>query len=372
VRGIDESTEHEGAIRGDFHRPGDGSAGRIQLLCDYRRRRGSERVLGETAGDLRGASVEVQQQRCGCRKRIVGVEHAERDGVGLAVAEQGRERREVHAIGNEVQRLHAGDGEPEEGIDAAGENPGEDGRDSGGLAIDGNFSFTEGGVAAAEQFARDIVGHAGVPELVVGLALREDVEIRVLDVRRKCEGAGERAGGGVEGDGASSGPGGERQNCVGGSRRSLAVGEREEFKLSAGEDDAGQTVLTHDVADVSRALLSDHEDRAVVGEIALHVPGGAESGRGLGGSAEIDVRGSQPEVGGAVELDTGGYADVGGEYNLRPRSGAVRRGRVGEGIGSEVRELGVIQERHNTGLGRRAGNVGVRGHGIAGADDVGS
>jgi len=150
------------------------------------------------------------------------------------------------------------------------------------------------------------------------------------------------------------------------------VGKREEFKLCAGEDDAGQTVYTDQVADVRRALLGDHENRAVIGEIALHVPGRAESGRRLGGSTEIDVRASQPEVGGAVELDAGGDTDIGGEYDLRPRSGAVSGGRVGEGVGSEIRKLSVIQERHNAGLGRGARNVWVRGHGIAGADNVGS
>ena len=85
-----------------------------------------------------------------------------------------------------------------------------------GEPVDGDFSFAEGGVAAAEEFAGNIVGDAGVPEFVVVLALGEDVEIGVLNVGGQGEGAGERVGGGVESDGAAGGSGRESQDLIGG------------------------------------------------------------------------------------------------------------------------------------------------------------
>src|ERR1051326_6056408 len=120
-------------------------------------------------------------------KSIVGAEHADRDLVRLPIAEQAREGREVNAIGSEIQRLHAGDGTPQQRIDSAGIDPRINWRNASGGAIDGDLTFTESAAATALQFISYVIGHAGVPEFVSCLALRHHIDKRALNVGRSEE-----------------------------------------------------------------------------------------------------------------------------------------------------------------------------------------
>ena len=88
---------------------------RIQVFDNARSGRGANGVLGYPTGHYLGAVVLEQQERGCSRKSEVGVEHVEGDGMRLAVTEHACERREVHAIRNEVQGLNAGDWPPQNG-----------------------------------------------------------------------------------------------------------------------------------------------------------------------------------------------------------------------------------------------------------------
>ena len=78
----------------------------------------------------------------------VGVEDADGDGVLAAVCEQAGEGCEVNAVGLEVEGLNAGDGFPEIGVEATGEDPRINGGYACRFAVDGDFSFAECGIAA--------------------------------------------------------------------------------------------------------------------------------------------------------------------------------------------------------------------------------
>src|SRR5256885_6051703 len=107
--------------------------------------------------------------------------------MGLAVREHACKRRQVDAIGLEVERLNAGDGFPQERIDTPGVNPGIYRSDAGGPAIDGDLCFAETGAATALQGTREVTRHAQVPELVVRLTLGNNVEVDGFDIHGQCE-----------------------------------------------------------------------------------------------------------------------------------------------------------------------------------------
>ena len=163
--------------------------------------------------------IGVDEHVCGGEEVAVGVEDADGDGVLAAVAEESGEGREIDAIGFEVESLDAGDGLPQIRVEAAGEDPGIDRRDACGLAVDGDFGLAEGGVAAALEFACYVVGDAEVPELIADLALRDDVEVDLLDVAWEVERSGGLVGGGVERDGAVAGAYGNDDVGYDGRRR---------------------------------------------------------------------------------------------------------------------------------------------------------
>jgi hypothetical protein len=144
-----------------------------------------DRVLGKGSGELSGTRIEIEQERGSGGEITIGLEDAEGYGVGLAVVEQGREWREVDAVGQEVHGLNSGDRAPQIGIDASGVDPGIDGGYAGGSAVDGDFGFAEGGAAATLEFSGNVVGDAAVPEFVIGLALGKDVEEDGSDVGGK-------------------------------------------------------------------------------------------------------------------------------------------------------------------------------------------
>lgn len=149
--------------------------------------------------------IGVDENVRGGEEETVGVEDADGNGMLGAIAEQAGEGCEVNAVGLEVEGLDAGDGLPQKGVDAAGEDPWEDGSNAGGFAVDADFGFAEGGVATGFEFAGNRSGDAQIPELVADLALGDDVEVDLLDVAREVEGGGGLVGGGVEGYGAVAG-----------------------------------------------------------------------------------------------------------------------------------------------------------------------
>src|SRR4029077_7484331 len=100
------------------------------------------------------------QQRRGGGKSIISSEDADRDLVRLPIAEHTCERREVNAVGSEIQRLHSWNRTPQQRIDSAGINPGIDRGNAGRCAIDGDLALTERAAAAALQFISYVVGHA--------------------------------------------------------------------------------------------------------------------------------------------------------------------------------------------------------------------
>src|ERR1700689_5060055 len=66
---------------------------------------GGQCVLGDRAGDLRSPRVEVEQERCRHREIAVVVENAQRDRMGLAIAQQAGKRSKVYAVGNKIESL---------------------------------------------------------------------------------------------------------------------------------------------------------------------------------------------------------------------------------------------------------------------------
>ena len=222
-----------------------------------------------------GSGIEIEAEVSGGGEIVVGVVNAETDGVGIAIVKQCGEGREVDLIRSEVHGLNAGDRDPEIGIDAAGEDPGIDGRDASRSAVNSDFAFTEGGVCAAFQFVGDIVGNAGVPEFIFVLALSEDVEEGALDIGGESESLLENGGAalssGVEGDGAAGRSAGEGDDLIGGPGRILALSDGIKEEFGAAVEDAGIGFVDF-VAEIDGAVLGDGKDGAVVGEVALDVP----------------------------------------------------------------------------------------------------
>src|SRR5690348_8825946 len=115
-----------------------------------------------------------------------------------AVTHQPGEWGEVKPVGNKVQGLHSWGGPPQVGIDPAGVYPREDGSKPRRQAVDQHFDLTVAAAAAGARAPRralvstphseghgllDVfVGEAGVPELVVELALRKLVQVDALSV----------------------------------------------------------------------------------------------------------------------------------------------------------------------------------------------
>ena len=113
---------------------------------------------------------------------MVGVINAESDRVLLAVVQQADERRQVDTIRFKVKGVNAGNRPPQERVDSAGEDPGINRRYAGRLTIDADLALAERSRTAVEQLTGNIVGSAGVPEFVVLLALRENVQIGAFGV----------------------------------------------------------------------------------------------------------------------------------------------------------------------------------------------
>ncbi len=327
---------------------------------------GAERVAGDGARHLARAVIEIEQERSRHREVVVGVVDADPHLVRLAVAEHPRERGEIDAIGEEIQRLDARDRTPEQRIDGAGEQPRVDRRDAGRLAVDRHLRLAERGPRATEENARHVVRHAGEPELVARLALRDDVEIGRLDVGRQREGRRQHARRrGQQGRAPRSVW--KRQDGVGGPRRGRRGGGGVEEHAGAAVDDPRVGGIDQ-VPEVHVAGLRGAEQRAVVGEIALHVPRRADARGRLHGGAEVDVHVPEGDLRRAVELAPRGDREVRLQDHLRPRRRAARGGRVGERLRREVGERQVGVELHDAGRGARTRHRRIGGRGVRGTD----
>ena len=115
----------------------------------------------------------------------------------LAVGEDAGEGCEINTIRLEIEGLDAGNGLPEIGINTTGVDPGIDGSDACRFAVDCALGLAKGGVAAVLKLAGDVRRHAGVPEFIGGLRLRDDVEVDTLEILREGEGADRLVGRGA-------------------------------------------------------------------------------------------------------------------------------------------------------------------------------
>src|SRR5271167_1837327 len=190
----------------------------------------------------------------------------------LAIAQHSGEGCEVNTIGLEVEGVNTRNRTPEIRVNAAGVNPGIDGRDAGRLSINAHFPFAEAGRAAIVKLTRNIVGRAGVPELIVALTLREDVKIDAFYVGRQREGCRELVAGRIQRDRSACGTSRHGQHDVRSRRRLLPMRYGIELNGSAAVQMAGVFVVD-DIEEINLASLSNGEQRAVVSQIALHVPG---------------------------------------------------------------------------------------------------
>src|SRR5271165_7573632 len=109
----------------------------------------------------------------------------------LAVAQKAREGRQIDTIRHKIQGLYAGEREPQIRINAPSVDPRVHWSHTCGLPIHADFRLAERGVAAALQLASDVIGYAGIPKLIVRLALRDDVQVRPFDIGWQGKGFGQ-------------------------------------------------------------------------------------------------------------------------------------------------------------------------------------
>ena len=268
--------------------------------------------------------------------------------MGLAIVKQRHEWRQVDAVGVEVHGLNSRNRTPEIGVDASGVDPGIDRSDSCGSAINRHLRFAERRAGATEEFVGHIVGNAGVPEFVIGLALGEDVEKSPCNVGGQRESLLQQITARVQAYSASRRTTGKGNDLVGDARFDFIRRKRVKQKIGRAVQNSGIDVV-HDIAEIDSAGLSYGEDRTVVRKIALDMPVPGDVVRGLGGGSEIDVGGADPDVGRAIELAALIDGEVCLENYFGPGAGTCSRRRVGESLGSEVGEFKLLVERDDAG-----------------------
>jgi hypothetical protein len=91
------------------------------------------------------------------------------------VAQGNSKRGKIDPVRNEIQSLDARDWRPKIGINAPGINPGVYGSKTRNLTIDAHFDFAKRGSAILVELLGQIIRNIGVPELVLILALGENV-----------------------------------------------------------------------------------------------------------------------------------------------------------------------------------------------------
>ena len=308
--------------------------------------------------------VLIQQQRRVHVEVILRVVHAQRNGVRFAIAQHARERRQVHAIRNEVERLHTRNRRPQVRIDPAGVNPRIHRRDSRRSAINGDFSLAESGVAAVtDEFAFEVRRRAQEPLLVGLLALRDHVEIRALDVRRQRESFRQRLRR-IAQLHCSARSVRHRQHRVGRARRGIGRVRGIELNLGRAVNDSGVGGVD-DVVDVRFARLRLAQERGVIGEVALHMPARPERWVRLRRRPVVHVHLAHVNRSGAIELNSLGDVKVSNENYLGPRPGAALGRRVVEKLCAVVREFLILKQRHHAGFGLRMRHVRVRRRRVA-------
>ncbi len=235
MRGADPAGEHECARRDGRHRADHRVGLGIDPLRGDLRARSADGVLGDLPGDPLRAVVEEEQQRGGGGEVLAVVGDVDGEPVRLPVAQHARERRQVDAIRDEVERLHRRDRTPQIWVDAAGEDPRKDRHHARGLPVDAHLPFAERCSVAALEGTGEIGGHASVPELVVrSLVLEDHVEERPLDVGGQLEGGGERGRRAEQRHRAAGRAGRERQHHVGCHRRVGRVLRRQRIEGDLG------------------------------------------------------------------------------------------------------------------------------------------
>ena len=271
VRGVDETGD------GELLDAGDGCsasaiAARIDVdVTDERGVGSGEGVFCHLSGYTFAAVVFIDQQRSHGVEEIEGVKDGHAEGVLLAIAQDSSEGRQVHAIGHQIEGLDAGDGNPEKGVNTAGEDPRVDGRDPSRLAVDADVHLAKGTVATGvDSDVLHAVRQAEEPLFFVVLALCNDIKVSSLNTGWKGEGLRQLRRGCVE---LGAVVVGDPENEIGCFRCGIGEVALEEFEFEGGEDGGGQAVRADDVAEYGKAALSGLKKRTVVGEIALNVPG---------------------------------------------------------------------------------------------------
>lgn len=89
---------------------------------------------------------------------IIEARDPDREVMGIAVAEEGQEGRDVDLVFAQVEGVDAHDWSPETGDDAAGEDDGEGPDDAGEVVVDVKLDFAEGGVAVEGRFGEGVDG----------------------------------------------------------------------------------------------------------------------------------------------------------------------------------------------------------------------
>src|ERR1700691_1840398 len=122
------------------------------------------------------------------------------------------------------------------------------------------------------------------------------------------------------------------------------------------------------MAEINSAIRGNAEERAVIGEIALHLPVATHVRLILGGGAEVDVGIADPDVGGAIVLNARADRKAGVENHLRPRGWTVSWRRVGEALDIEIVEDVCTEERDAARSSARAWDGRNGGGRVTGAD----
>src|SRR4029077_13212278 len=100
--------------------------------------------------------------------------------------------------------------------------------------------------------------------------------------------------------------------------------QRIELQAGAAEEHAGEGAVD-EIAEVGLSRVRRCEQRAVVGEVALYMPGTRHFGRWLSSSSKVHVHPADPCVRRAIKLPARGDVVVSLKNHLRPGPGTTRR-----------------------------------------------
>ena len=325
---------------------------RHKIFRHHRRRSARQRIHRHISAHRRRSVIEIHQQICRRRKVAVRVVHVQRDHMRLAIAQHPRERRQVHAIGTEVQRLDARNRPPQIGVNASGINPRIHRRHARRHAVDRNLRLAERGSRTALQQPGNIVRNAGIPELIRRLALRVHVKIGALYIRRKSKGLRQLIRCRKQGHGLPSWTRGQRQYLVGRLGSAVRFVSRIELQLRRSIKNTGIGGVHH-VPQVSFARARRIEQRAIFRQIPLHMPLRAHRPPGFRRGSKINIGAAQPDVHRPVKLPPGGHAHIHVKNHFRPGAGTSRRSRKRKRLRGKVRKSRILEKLHNAGRSAR-------------------